>query len=63
MAKIVISLESTKRGLSVNCNVEPGEKDNEQVQHLAAVVAAGLAGHVNQKIIDAINKKAKKNVH
>lgn len=63
MAKIVISIETAKRGLSVSCQVEPAENDTPLVQHLAALVAAGLAGHVNGKIHNALTKQEEKNAH
>ncbi|MGC8341817.1 hypothetical protein [Pantoea stewartii] len=63
MAKIVIDLEAAPRGLSVGCSIEPAEKDTKLIQHLAAVIAAGLAGHVNEKIRKAINDKEANNVH
>ncbi|MCR9031263.1 hypothetical protein [Citrobacter amalonaticus] len=63
MAKVVITMTDTGRGLDVQCRVEPEEKDSERVQMVAAAVGYGLAGHVNQKIRDAIAKKEKINVH
>ncbi|KNC89927.1 hypothetical protein [Trabulsiella odontotermitis] len=63
MAKVVITLTDVGRGLDVQCRVEPEEKDSERVQFVAAAVGYGLAGHVNQKIIDAIKNKGKTNVH
>ena len=64
MAKIVISIETAQRGLSVSCQVEPSDDDTQLVQHLAAIVAAGLAGHVNGKIRNALdNRKEESNVH
>lgn len=63
MAKVVITLTDTGRGLDVQCRVEPEEKDSGRVQMVAAAVGYGLAGHVNQKIRDAIAKKEKTNVH
>lgn len=63
MAKVVITLTDYGRGLDVQCRVESEEKDSERVQMVAAAVGYGLAGHVNQKIRDAIAKKGKSNVH
>ena len=63
MAKIVINIETAARGLSVDCQVVPADKDTQLVQHLAVQVAAGLAGHVNEKIRNALNSKEKRNAH
>ncbi|BCL49837.1 MULTISPECIES: hypothetical protein [Citrobacter] len=63
MARIVITFTDMGRGLDVQCRVEPEEKDTERVQMVAASVGYGLAGHVNQKVIDAIKKKGKSYVN
>lgn len=63
MAKIIINIETAQRGLSVDCQVVPSDKDTSLVQHLASLVAAGLAVHVNEKIRNAITNKEKSNVH
>ncbi|OWS76327.1 hypothetical protein CBW22_07655 [Pantoea sp. VS1] len=63
MAKIIINIETAARGLSVDCQVSPADSDTQLVQHLAALVAAGLAVHVNEKIRNALTKKEKNNVH
>lgn len=63
MAKIVINIETAARGLSVDCQVVPADNDTQMVQRLAALIAAGLAGHVNEKIRNALTKKEENHVH
>ena len=63
MAKVVINITDAPRGISVECKVVPDEKDSELTQKVAATVGYGLAGHVNEKIRHAIQKKGKSNVH
>lgn len=71
MAKIIITICKHPRGLHVDCMVQ-GEKDDTQgIQNIAAVVSAGLAGTVNEKIMKALRKdksvltknKGKSHVH
>jgi hypothetical protein len=65
MAKVIITLSDVERGLDVQCRVEPGENDSERLRAVAAAVGYGLAGHVNEKIRNALikTKKGKSNVH
>lgn len=65
MARVVISIEPGKNGLSVDCKVIPDAGDTDLSSTVAAAVAVGLAGHVNTKIHAALTKtrEAKKNVH
>ncbi|HAF1675215.1 TPA: hypothetical protein G8K91_000352 [Salmonella enterica] len=65
MAKVIITLKDLGKGLDVQCRVEPDSNDSDRLQAVAAAVGYGLAGHVNEKIRNALNKtsKEKKNVH
>lgn len=65
MAKVIISLNDTPRGLDVQCRVEAEATDSDRIQSVAAAVGFGLAGHVNEKIRKALTKtnKGKSNVH
>lgn len=63
MAKVIISITDAARGLSVECKVVPEEKDSDIARKVAATVGYGLAGHVNEKIRNAIKAKGKTHVH
>ncbi|WOA52526.1 hypothetical protein [Dickeya solani] len=65
MAKVVISITKRARGIDVQCNPEHENGDSNLVKVIAMAVAAGLAGHVNEKVRNAIEKvkKEKKHVH
>lgn len=66
MAKVVISISSDDAGgVGVRCQPEHEKGDSNLVKIIAMAVAAGLAGHVNEKVRNAIEKvkKEKKHVH
>ncbi|RNM05837.1 hypothetical protein [Dickeya undicola] len=65
MAKVVISITQEVKGFAVECKVEPEKGDSSMAQVIAVAVGAGLAGHVNEKVRNAIEKvkKEKKHVH
>ena len=47
MAKVIITLRKHPRGIHVACSLEGEQDDTQGLQHIAAVVSAGLAGTVN----------------
>ncbi|MBG6248153.1 MULTISPECIES: hypothetical protein [Symbiopectobacterium] len=67
MAKVVITIADKARGIDVQCQIEPENDDSSLAQTIAIAVAAGLAGHVNEKIHKAIHsaniKRGKTHVH
>ncbi len=65
MAKVVITITDKARGIDVQCQIEPENGDSGLAQTVAIAVGAGLAGHVNEKVLKAIHsaKKGKVNVH
>lgn len=65
MAKVIITLTDVGKGLDVQCRVEPDSNDSDRLQAVAAAVGYGLAGHVHDKVRNALikNSKGKKNVH
>lgn len=65
MAKVIITLTDVGKGLDVQCRVEPDSNDSDRLKAVAAAVGYGLAGHVNEKIRNALvkNQKEKNNVH
>ncbi|SEL25464.1 hypothetical protein SAMN04487787_108133 [Kosakonia sacchari] len=65
MAKVIITLTDVGKGLDVRCRVEPDSNDSDRLQAVAAAVGYGLAGHVHDKVRNALTKtrKGKKNVH
>lgn len=65
MAKVIVTLTDTPRGLKTECRVEPEATDSDRIQSVAAAVGFGLAGHVNEKIRKVLSKtnKGKSNVH
>ncbi|SLM63987.1 MULTISPECIES: hypothetical protein [Dickeya] len=65
MAKVVISITPKARGIDVQCKVELEKDDSSMARVIAVAVGAGLAGHVNEKVRNAIEKvkKEKKHAH
>lgn len=71
MAKVIITIRKHPRGIHVACSLEGEQDDTQGLQHIAAVVSAGLAGTVNEKIMKALRKnnsvptkkEGKSNVH
>lgn len=65
MAKVILTLTDVGKGLDVQCRVEPEDTDSDRLHTVAAAVGFGLAGHVNEKIRQALTKtnKGKSNVH
>ncbi|MCW2480516.1 hypothetical protein [Candidatus Symbiopectobacterium sp. NZEC135] len=65
MAKVVITIADKARGIDVQCQIEPENGDSSLAKTIAIAVGAGLAGHVNEKVLKAIQsaKKGKVNVH
>ncbi|MBG6246729.1 hypothetical protein CS369_22120 [Candidatus Symbiopectobacterium sp. 'North America'] len=67
MAKVVITITDKARGIDVQCQIEPENGDSGLAQTVAIAVGAGLAGHVNEKVLKAIHsaniKRGKTHVH
>lgn len=66
MARVIITLTDKKNGFAVDCHIETDTGDSELVDRITKTVAAGLAGHVSAKVLNALKQPRKqetKNVH
>jgi len=66
MAKIIITLTEGARGVGCGCHIEAEGGDSTLLTKIASTVGFGLAGHVSEKVRNAIinrKKEGKNNVH
>lgn len=66
MAKIIITLTESARGVGCGCRIEAEDGDSKLITKLTSSVGFGLAGHVSEKVRKTLvnrRKEGKKNVH